>query len=544
MRNTLKLLGRLLGGVAVVVLLTGSLAGGKEVPEWKRAHAPGSDAWQTVKQHLVFNSGAEPETLDPALVTSMDSFQLVDCLFEGLTTVDPKTLVPRPGVASTWEVSADGRVYTFHLRKDAKWSDGKALTATDFIAAWKRALTPSTAASYASLFFYIQGAEAFYHGKTDDFAEVGVRAADPHTISITLNSPCGFLLDLLSMPVFHPVRVDVIKAHGERWTQPEHIVGNGAFALQQWRPRDALILARSETYWDRDFVKIEQITALIVDDLNTAYKRYQAGGIHWLPTVPLPRMDELKRHPDFYSTPFFGTYFFRFNVRQAPFDDRRVRRAFSMATNRREITDDLLKGGQQPKASLCPEVAGYQPVPGVPYDVAAARQLLAAAGYPDGKGFPTVELIYNTSEGNKQVCEAVAQQWQRNLGVKAATRNLEWKVFLADMKDLKFQVCRSSWIGDYGDPSTFFDIFESTSGNNRTGWASPAYDALLSRTRTEIDPAKRLALFAEMETLLVTTECPILPLYGYVNVGLLSEAVSGWYPNVRNQHPLKYIWLE
>jgi len=190
-------------------------------------------------------------------------------------------------------------------------------------------------------------------------------------------------------------------------------------------------------------------------------------------------------------------------------------------------------------------VGGYRPVAGLAYDPQGARGLLGQAGYDEGgKPFPAVELLYNTSEGNKLIAEAVAQQWKRNLGVNVTSRNVEWKVFLADMKDLNYQVCRASWIGDFGDPVSFFDIFESSSGNNRTGWANPDYDRLLEATRAEADPTRRLELFRQMEALLVETACPILPLYRYVNVGLLAETVSGWYPNLRNQHPLKYVWLE
>jgi len=513
--------------------------------DWRQALRPAGDAWRGAGQHFTFNSGAEPETLDPALVTSLDAFQLVDCLFEGLVGVDPRTLEPRPAAADRWTVSPDGLRWSFHLRDGLRWSDERPLGADDFLWSFRRALTPATAASYASLYDYIEGAEAFRRGQSADFATVGLRAPDPRTVEFRLRHPCPFLPDLLAMPVFYPVRADVVAAHGDKWTQPGKLIGNGAFTLAEWAPRNRIVMRKNPAYWDGGFVRLERITALLIDDLNTAYKLYQDGQLHWLPTLPQPRLDEIRRHPDFYAAPYLGTYFLRFNVTRPPFDNVLVRRAFGMATDRREITDNVLRGGQQPVASYCPEVGGYRPVAGLAYDPQGARGLLGQAGYDEGgKPFPAVELLYNTSEGNKLIAEAVAQQWKRNLGVNVTSRNVEWKVFLADMKDLNYQVCRASWIGDFGDPVSFFDIFESSSGNNRTGWANPDYDRLLEATRAEADPTRRLELFRQMEALLVETACPILPLYRYVNVGLLAETVSGWYPNLRNQHPLKYVWLE
>jgi oligopeptide transport system substrate-binding protein len=304
-------------------------------------------------------------------------------------------------------------------------------------------------------------------------------------------------------------------------------------------------MTRNEHYWDRTFVRLTKVTALPFDDLNTAYQLFLQGEIDWMPGVPQARIDEVKRHPDYYVTPFFGTYFYRFNVTAPPFNNKLVRRAFGLATDRKEITDHILKSGQLPVGSLCPPVAGYEPKAGLSYDRDAARALMQQAGYGEGgKAFPPVEILYNTSEGHKLIAEAIAQQWKRNLGVTVAARNVEWKIFLNDMKDLKYQVCRSSWIGDYGDPSTFFDCFTSEDGNNRTGWRNAAYDTLADEARMSVDHAARIAIFHKMEKLLSEDECPILPIYRYVNQGMLAEHVLGWFPNIRDLHNLKYIWLE
>lgn len=513
---------------------------------WQKPYLPEDTAWQETKQEFVFNSGPEPETLDPHLVTSSDSFRLVKACFEGLTENDPKTLIPRPALAKSWTVSENGLIYTFKLC-EAKWSDGQTITATDIVHSWERALTPATAAPYANLFFHIKGAKTFYENPAkQNFTEtVAVSAENPTTLKVQLTASCSFFPDLLAMPVFYPVRTDITEKHKGRWTRPETIITNGAFLLKERLPREKIIFSKNPLYRDADIVKLEKLTALIIDDLNTACKQYQSGGIHWLPSLPHPRIEELKRHPDFYVHPYFGTYFYRFNVTKPPFDDARVRRAFSLATDRKEITDNLLKNGQLPVSTFCPAVAGYEPPENRKYNVLKARNLLEQAGFgKNGKPFPVVELTYNTDEGHKQIAEAIAGQWKRNLGIEILTANSEWKVFLAEMKALNYTICRSSWIGDYNDPTTFFDLFSSNSGNNRTGWKNKTYDTLLKEARNAASQEKRNKLFRKMENLLTEDECPVLPIYRYVNTGLLHESVLGWFPNVRNEHPFKYMWLE
>jgi oligopeptide transport system substrate-binding protein len=509
---------------------------------WQEKYQPENDDWKGVKQHFIFNSGAEPESLDPHKVTTVDGSRLMETLFDGLVSADPETLEPRPACAETWTVSDDLKTYTFTLRKGLKWSNGDSITASDFARSFERALTPSTQASYAALYTYIVGADAFRKDTKIGFKTVGIKVLDPLHVQIHLRVPCPYFLELLTLPVFFPVPLDLMAA-GDAWSQGKNHVSNGAFVLESWQHRSKLVLKKNPSYWDSDFVKLEKITALCIDDMNTAYKLFQEGKVHWLPGVPQSRIEEIKRNPDFYSYPYFGTYFYRFNVTRKPFDDPRVRRAFSLATNRGNITE-MLKGGQRPVASYCPPVAGFQPANGLSYDVQAAQKLLAEAGYPKAQGLEPIEIVYNTNEGHKQVAEAIAQQWRNNLGVNVVTRNMEWKVFLSDMKALNYTIARSSWIGDYSDPSTFYECFSGKSGNNRTGWVNPTYDALLAGTRTEQDTGKRMALFAKLEKILVEEECPIMPIYRYVDQGMLSESVLGWYSNIRSVHPLKFVWLE
>jgi oligopeptide transport system substrate-binding protein len=514
------------------------------VEDWRTAYVPKNDAWRKVEQHFLLANTAEPEGLDPGIVTGVPEDRLLRALFEGLTSSDPKTLEARPGTAKSWDISADGLTYTFQLREDARWSDGKPVTSQDFYDSWKRVLTPATAATYAYQLYPIANAEAFQKGKLTDFAKVGITAPDDHTLVATLGAPCPYFLDLCAFFTLYPVRVDVIEAHGDRWQRPEHMVSNGPFKLTAWEARQHITMEKNPHYWDADFVKLEKITAYPYDNLDTVYNLFLNKKIHWSPAIPQPKLEEIKRNADYYVVPYLGTYFYRFNCSKPPFDDPAVRKAFSQAVDRSIITEHVLRGGQQAATWFCPPVAGYEPVKGLPYDRDKARATLAAAGYGPDKPFPEIELLFNTQEAHKMVAESIAQQLSDNLGVKISLRNTEWKIYLDLMDKLEYDIIRSGWIGDYGDPNTFFDMWVTGGGNNRSGWSNEKYDALVRQSQIEPDHTKRLALFAKMEKILVEEEFPILPIYIYVNQGLLAEQVLGWHENVRDLHPYQYMWLE
>lgn len=531
--------------LSVCVLVSCSTSFRTLAADWKSALMPATDAWKDTPQIFTFNNGAEPESIDPALITGVPESRIVNELFEGLVTLDPKTLEPRPGVADRWEISDDGLVYRFHIRDAARWSNGSPVTAMDFYRSWKRVLTPSTGAAYVYQLYAVKGAAAYSRGEISSFDEVGISVPDRATLRVELAAPCTYFLDLVAFHTLMPVPVDAINAHGDQWVHPTHFVGNGPYVLKSWEPRQKIELVPNDDYWDRSTCKLERVVVLPYDDVDTSYKLFLQGKIHWLPAIPIARIHEVQRNPDYYAMPYLGTYFYRLNVNRPPFDDVRVRKAFSMALNRESITRHVLKGGQQPASWFCPPVAGYEPVKGLQYDPEGARRLLRDAGVDVESGNTLrVELLYNTSEAHKKVAEAVAAQWKKNLNVTVALRNSEWKVLLGDMSNLNYQIVRSSWVGDYGDPNTFFDMWITGGGNNRTGWSNARYDALLAQAAAERDKARRNLLFQEMERILVEEELPIIPLYIYVNQGLLDEAVCGWFENVRDYHPLKYIWLE
>ncbi len=493
---------------------------------------------------FVWIAGAEPETIDPGLCSGQAGGRVARNIFEGLTTHDSEDLSIRPGMARSWDLAPDGRTYTFHLRP-AVWSDGTPVTAGDFVYSWERVLNPATAAKYATMLYPVDGAEAYNTGELTDPAQLGFRAADDSTLVVRLHSPCAYFLDVCAFYTLLPVPRHVVERYGQSWIMPGNIVSNGAYTLEEWRLNDRMVYRKNPRYWNADDVTLEVVESLASENINASFNLYMSGVADWgdASAVPLFVVPELKKRRDFHVAPYIATYFYRFNVTRPPFDDVRVRKAFFLAVNRKDITDYVVRAGQEPAHSLVPPgLAGYEEVRLPDPDVEEARRLLAEAGYPGGKDFPKVELLFNTSESHKQIAEVLQQQWNTALGVQVRLVNQEWKAFLATTTGVDYWISRGSWIGDYLDPNTFLDIWTSENGNNRTGYDNPAYDALIERAARTLDPAERMAVLHEAENLLLNEDMVILPLYYYVVQNLYDDRdFSGLKPNLLNHIDLKSI---
>lgn len=500
------------------------------------------------RAELVFINGAEPETLDPALITGQPEGRIANALFEGLTTFNAEGH-PEPGVAERWEISPDQKVYTFHLRANARWSNGDPVTAYDFRASWERTLTPATGSAYASQFYFIRQAQAFNEGKLTDFSQVGVEAPDARTLRVTLVNPTAFFLDLCAFITLAPVHLPTVERYGDDWTKPGHLVGNGAYRLSAWRINDRIRLEKNPHYWNADKVALRSVDALPISDANTAFNFYATGAADLTldkGVVPTQFLEELKKRPDCHTAPFLGTYFLRFNCTRPPFNDARVRRAFALVIDKELLVEKITRLGEPPAASMVPPGAGgYTPPPGLVRDPEAARRLLAEAGFPGGEGFPRVSYLYSEGGLNRAIAVEIQAMLAAELGVHLDLAPQEWKVYLQSMNNLSYDLCRSSWVADYNDPNTFLSLFTTYDGNNRTGWSSPAYDALIDAAAREPDAARRLAIFREAETLLVEQEAPVLPLYFYIGVQLYDAGrLGGLRPNLIDEHPLKAMFLK
>ena len=495
---------------------------------------------------LVFLNGAEPETLDPALITGQPEGRIAGALFEGLTTFDAAAN-PVPGVAERWEISEDRRVYTFHLRPDARWSNGDPVTAGDFLRSWRRVLDPETGSEYASQLHHVHNGRAFNQGQLRDFSQVGVRVLDPATLEVTLENPTPYFLSLCAFTTLLPVHISSLQRFGDDWTKPGKLVSNGAYALTDWRINDRIRLAKNPHYWNRDKVSMRTVDILPISKATTAFNFYASGQADLLMDkglVPNQLLDELKKRSDFHAAPFLGVYFLRFNCTRPPFIDPRVRRAFALVIEKQLLADKITRAGEKPAPSLTPPgTGGYEPPPGLPRDPVEARKLLAQAGYPGGKGFPRISYLYSEGELNEGLAVEIQAMFQRELGVPIDLQRQEWKVYLRSMSSLDYDLCRASWVGDYNDPNTFLGCFVTGDGNNRTGWSNPQYDALIADAAREPDPQRRFEFFRQAEHLLVSQQAPICPLYYYVGIQFYDgKRLGGIQANLLDEHPLKAMY--
>ena len=504
------------------------------------------DAGQVLHRSI----GPDLPDLDPHLATQASYYTVLSALLEGLVAEDPRDLSPVPGVAERWDISPDGLRYTFHLRADARWSNGEPVTAADFIGSWRRILTPSLGAANASQLYLIQGAEAFNRGDAD-FSQVGLSAPDSRTLTVVLEHPAPWFPSLLSSPAWLPVPLSTIQRNGgiadrrNAWAVPGTWVGNGPFDLESWRHGQEIVVRRSATYWDRAAVRLTAIHFHAFDSIDAEERAFRAGQVHLTEALPPDRIEAYRREsPELLRVdPLLGTYFLRVNVRKPALSDARIRQALSLAVDRSSIVERLLHGGQTAALSFTPPgLGGYAPEQAERHSVDEARRLLAEAGHPGGEGLPPFELLYNTSETHRTIAEAVQEMWRRDLGVQVRLINQEEKVKEDARSTGAYELLQSSWIADYQDPSAFLEIWRSDSGNNFTGWANADFDGYLFSAARAADPAARFALYGKAEHLLLS-EAPVIPLYHYTHVFLIRPSVRGWYPTLLDHHPYKGVWL-
>jgi oligopeptide transport system substrate-binding protein len=500
----------------------------------------------TDRAEFVFLNGAEPETLDPSLVTGQPEARLTEALFEGLTSFDENGQIV-PGVAESWELSPDGKVYTFHLRKNARWSNGDPVTAGDFRDTWRRTLAPETASEYAYQLYYIHNGRPFNEGTLKDFSQVGAVALDDRTLQVTLDNPTPFFLGLCATTPLFPVHLPTVEKWGDEWIKPGHLVGNGPYNLDEWRINDRIRLVKNPEYWDAAHVSMNTIDALPTSRATTALNFFLVGQADLMMDkglVPPALMTDLRKLPFFHAAPFLGNYFIRFNLTRPAFKDARVRRAFALVIDKQLIVDKITRAGELPAPSLVPPgCAGYQSPPGLEYDPAEARRLLAEAGYPGGKNLPLITYLYSEGELNEAIAVELQSMFRQELGINIALQRQEWKVYLNSMDSLDYDICRSSWVGDYDDPNTFLDMFVTDGGNNRTGFASPKYDQLIADAAREVDQKKRFDIFRQAEHMLISEQVVICPLYFWVGIQFYDgNRLGGIAANLLDEHPLQRMY--
>ncbi len=548
--------------LVAVTLIASLLVGCTSKPS-----APGAPE----KKEMVvrFNDGTEPETLDPAKSTGIPEANIEMALNEGLTRlVESK---PTPALAGSWTVSSDGLTYTFKLRDGIKWANGDPITAADFEYSWKRALDPRLASEYAYQLYYIKGGEKLNtielpkdwdkdpakkkeiedkieQGKKD----LGIKVVDPKTLEVTLEAPTAYWLSMVAFPTLYPVYKKNVEADPDKWfTKPETYNGAGPFKMESWTHNEKIVMVRNPNYWDAKNVKIDKLVFTLVDSLNTEMTMFETDQIDMTSSVPTTDIDRLRAEGKLKIGPLLGTYYYRFNVTKPPLDNVKVRQALTLAIDRASLIKNVVKGGQAPALAFVPggvpDVSGdFRQNGGDFYkdnDLDKAKKLLAEAGYPDGKGFPELTILYNTSEGHKKIAEAIQEMWKKNLGINVKLTNQEWKVYLKSQAKLDYQVSRAGWIGDYLDPMTFVDMFVKDGGNNQTGWANATYDKLVSDAKKTGDQNVRMKNMHEAEKILMD-EQPVLPIYFYVHNYLKKDNLKGVQSSALGFDDFKAAYLE
>lgn len=490
-------------------------------------------------EFLIANA-SEPSSLDPHKISGTVERRINFALFETLVRPDPKTSEPIPGVAESW--SNEGSIYTMKIRKEAVWSDGVPITADTVKQSWIRVLNPETASPYAWFpAIFIKGASAYNQGEADQDS-IAIKVIDDYTFQFETVGDLPYTLGALSHYSFAIVPIHAIEKYGADWILPENWVGNGPYVLDKWAPQEILEVVKNETFWDKDNVHIDRIVFFPSDDNNTTFNMYENGEVDWTVTIPGGKYEHIKGRSDVQVAPILGTYYYVFNQARAPLNDPRIRKALSYTLIRSDITQQITKEGQVAAYGMVPEMAGYTPPDFYKEDIEKAKALLAEAGYPDGKGFPTLTLLYNTSESHKQIAEYVQQQWKTSLNIDIKVENQEWKTYLSTRREGKFDIARAGWIGDYRDPNTFLDMFVTGGDLNDASYSSDTYDTLIheaARAQGDI----RMQKLQQAEDMLINQDMVIIPIYFYVSKHLIdTDKWEGWYPNIMDEHP--YIGMK
>lgn len=493
------------------------------------------------KQELVYNLGSDPKTLDPGLNQANDGSIVIENTFEGLCKLDDKDKAI-PGQAEKWDISDDKLTYTFHLKKDLKWSNGDPVKASDFEYAWKRVLNPETASIYSFQLLYLKGAEEYNTGKgTAD--QVGVKATDDNTLVVTLAAPCPYFLDLTASPTYMPVDQKIVESNQDWAKDAKTLVSNGPFKFTDYKIKDEIVLEKNENYEAKDDVKLNKITMKMVTEPTSAWASYKAGQFDMVFAVPSSEIQQAVKDKTATTFPNLATGYVDINVSEKAkevdpnaakvLSNVKFRQALANAIDRPTIVEKVLKTGQVPAFSFVPNGitgADGKDFAGKKYfeekgDIEKAKQLLAEAGYPDGQGLPPLVVLYNPENGNGELYQAIQDMWKK-IGVNVELQTQEWKVFQATRDSKNYEMARGAWNADYSDPMTFLDIFLSDSPNNEVGYNNPKYDQLIKDAKKEIDPNKRLDTMHQAEDVLME-DMPIIPIYYYTYTAGIKDYVKG-----------------
>lgn len=486
---------------------------------------------------LLINIGPEPKTLDPVYAETYDVHCYVAHTFEGLTSRDKDDRLIE-GAAYSWDISKDYKTYIFHLRTNGKWSDGKIVTANDFVYAWRRAVDPKVASSVSYQLAPVKNADKIINGDLP-IEDLGIKALDDFTLEVQLESPTAYFLDLVSIPIYYPIREDIIQKYGDSWTQNEYI-GNGPFFIYSHINDDKIIMQKNTNYWDVENIIPNKINFVLLDNPNTIISSIENKTLFFGSNPPLQDIPKLTEEGLIDYVPLLAIYFLSVNATNDVLKDKRVRKALSLAIDRNYIVKNVTKGQEIPAAALVPysvfDIEGSFRENGGDYfslneedykkNIECAKKLLEEAGYTNGKNFPVLEYSVE-SQSSLNIFEAVQNMWKENLNIDVRVNQLEWGVFMKTTRDdKKFEIARSGWMGHYNDPMTFLDTFLSYSPQNTGSYYNKEYEDLIKSASTNGDKVSRMKTLHKAEDVLME-DMPFIPMYFYNRVILVRPELKG-----------------
>lgn len=502
---------------------------------------------------LLICQGAEPRSLDPHLAWSADEARIIGALLEGLVAFDccdqAKII---PGMADHWDHNDDDSIWTFHIRENARWSNGDPVTAEDFVFSYKRALTAGLGCPYSDSLFILKGAEQYFRGELTDFSQVGVKPLDSQTLQFELVGPTPYLLAALTLECWFPVHPATVLKFGRieerdtKWTLPGNYVGNGPFLMTTWKTQDVIETVRNPAYWDVDNVHLNGINFYLIEDEGTQERAFRAGQLHMTRDVQPDRIAYYKgEHPDLLRIdPVEGTQMLTMNVHQPPLNDARVRLALSLAIDRGAIVHSVTREGEKPATGYTPPGIGeYKPLDLVRSDPERARQVLAEAGYPDGARFPHVKLWTANREVPRAIAEAIQDMWKRELHIDVQLESEESRIFQDAVSKGHFQIVIYRWGGDFMDPITFLSMWTTGNPNNGAQWSDQEYDNLIQLSNSTADKTARLEVLHRAEERFLN-QLPVIPIYWNTQCYLLDPSVRGWSPMALALHNYKFVDLQ
>ena len=568
-----KLVSLLLSGALVFGLLAGCGGGtsnSNETPDAQNSGTPSTETPSGGAFEMTVNIASEPQTIDPALNSAVDGAIMISHMFEGLMRWEDSGSETAGsngtcnnaqlgyGQAESYDKTPneDGTVtYTFHLRDGIKWSDGKDVTAQDFVFSWQRLVNPETAADYSYMIDCVVNATAIINGEKEP-SELGVKAVDDKTFEVTITSDLPYFTEICAFPATFPVREDIVS--NAQWTyDPATYVSNGAYKMTSRVTNSEIVMEPNEYYYNVDTLGPQKITFKLMEDNNAMLNGFKTGELDFIESMPTDEIAGLMASGDLKIVDYIGTYYVCYQTQKAPFDDPKVRKAFTLAIDRTYIVNEITQTGQVEAGGFVPagvyDAAGatgddFRTVGGDYYkptdadyeaNCEEARQLLAEAGYPNGEGFPVVEYLYNTDDSHKAVAEALQNMWQTQLGVTVTLNNQEWATFLQTRKDGDYSIARNGWIADYNDPMSFLDMWLTGGGNNDAQYSNAEYDAKIQAAKASTDPAERMQLMHEAEDIIMGQDYALCPLYFYTQKYMLADGIQGMYYT-----PLGYFFFD